>query len=153
MFYKDVLNLEGKVKVENEIAKAEKITAGEIKVLIVQNSSKFPGKTNEKRTEARANHEFFNLGLNHTKDHTGILIMLSIDERRVEIRAGQSINKFHDQETWQELADVIVAGMKENKPEVGICETVNMAGIILAEHFPIQPDDVNEISDEVVFKE
>jgi uncharacterized membrane protein len=146
----------GKKEIERinaSVTAAEKNTAGEIKILVVQNSSSFSGKTPEERAEIRGNEEFFELGLDHTKDNTGILIMISLDERRVVVRAGKAINDHYDQKTWQGIVDTVISGIKDGSPEKGICESVMKVGKILSRHFPIRPDDINEIPDEIIFKE
>lgn len=135
------------------VSAAEKKTAGEIKVLVVKSSASFKGKTGKHKTETRANYEFFELGLDHTRDNTGILIMISLAERRVVVRASETINEFYDKETWQAIVDTVIEGIKNNDPASGICSAIEKCGIILSRRFPIKSDDVNEISDEIVFKE
>ncbi len=153
MKLKGFLDRAGIQAVNDAVTEAEKKTAGEIKVLVVQNSSNFAGGSVEERTKLRANHEFFELGLDHTQGNTGILIMISLDERRVEVRAGQAIDEFYDQAMWQIIVDTITSGIKFGNAAQGICNAVSLSGDILSEHFPIQPDDANEISNEIVFKE
>lgn len=139
--------------VNDAVTEAEKKTAGEIKILVVQSSSNFSGGSDEEKTKLRANHEFFELGLDHTQGNTGILIMISLDERRVEVRAGQAIDEFYDQAMWQIIVDTIISGIKCGDVAQGICNAVAMSGDILSEHFPIQSDDINEIPNEIVLKE
>ena len=153
MYYRNFLT-EGEAKRINlAVAAAEKNTAGEIKVLVVQNSTYFPGENDSDKVWSRVDEEFFELGLDHTKDHTGILIMISLDERQVVVAAGRAINEFYAQETWQGIVDMIISGIKTGDPAKGICDAVMTAGEILADHFPVKPDDINEIPDEIVFKE
>ena len=153
MYYKNFLDPQEVQALNDMVAEAEKLTAGEIKVLVVQNSGKFPGDLDADRTQSRANQEFFELGLNHTQNSTGILIMISLDERRVEVRAGKAIDEFYDQSMWQAIVDKITSEIKAKDPAKGICEAIAMAGDILSEHFPIHVGDVNEIPNDIVFKE
>lgn len=152
MLYK-FLNPQEIQAVNKAVAAAEKKTAGEIKVLVVQSSASFKGRTSEKKTELRANQEFFELGLDHTRDNTGILVMISLAEHRVVVRASETIDEFYGRETWQIIVDTVIIGIKNNDPSSGICSAVEKCGFILSKRFPIQPDDVNEIPDEIVFKE
>ena len=145
------LNPEEVQRINATIALAEKSTAGEIKPLVVQDSSSFPGDVKE-RTLTRANAEFFIEGLDHTTGHTGILIMISLEERRVEVRAGKSISEFYDQKRWKVVVDTITSGIKKGDAAEGICDAIIMVGRILSKHFPIQPGDVNEIPDTIIFK-
>lgn len=152
--------------INTAIKKAELSTAGEIKVLVVEKSSNFSslgsipivGKMGKiqgmihEKVQERANGEFFGLGMDHTRDHTGVLIMISLKERRVEVRAGEEINKKVAKNTWESVMEIIVGSIKSGTPEEGICQAVEKAGNILAEHFPRKEDDTNEISDEIIFK-
>jgi len=147
------LNQQEVAAVNNAVAEAEKKTSGEIKILVVKSSADFLGKSADQRADARADYEFFDLGLDHTRDNTGILIMISLAERRVVVRASSTIDQFYDQSTWQTVVDVALKGIRNDDSASGICNAVQMCGEILSNHFPRQPDDVNEIPDEIVFKE
>ena len=88
-------------------------------------------------------------GVYNTKDRTGILIFISILERRVELLADSGINEKIPQGKWQNIVDNIIQGIKEKNVTAHLIESINDCGDLLAQHFPIQPDDVNELSDEI----
>ena len=151
------LTLEEKAQIENAVQVAEKKTSGELKVLVVKKSRTFFDKLlriNPKdAVEKRAIKEFLEMGITETKDKTGVLIMLSLEEQRVSIKADKAINEKVEPETWDIAAETITEGIKDGQTCKGICSAVEQIGNLLAEHFPVKPDDVNELSDNVHFKD
>jgi len=156
--YKDALNfLSGEQRnvVEDAIAKAEALTSGEIRVLVVAASSVLPLFNKNDRKIAlrrRAEREFAKLGIHNTRDRTGVLIMVSIEERMVQVLAGSGINSVVSESTWPAMVRCIVEGIKAGDPASGISSAVAEIGKMLSEYFPIKSDDSNELSNEVVFK-
>ncbi|NOZ23891.1 MAG: hypothetical protein GXP25_22670 [Planctomycetes bacterium] len=84
-----------------------------------------------------------------TEGGTGILIYVSLFERRVAVIGDEPISEKLDQEQWDEVKDLVIAGLKKGKPTEGICNAIKRCGELLSEHFPIAPDDVNELSNEL----
>ena len=151
------LSDEGKEAVRNAVHEAESITSGEIKVFVVQNSMHFVHtlnalemqKAKEHFVEQRAIIEFFKMGIDKTRGKTGVLIMISLDERIVNVKADEGINEKVTEGTWDKTAGMIVEAIKSGKPEDGICKAIKQVGSLLAEHFPVKDDDKNEIPDSV----
>ena len=98
----------------------------------------------------RAVQAFFNNNLHTTRDRTGILIMASLLEHRVEILADSGINEKVPPRTWRKVLNPMVKKIKKGNLTEGLCEAINSCGSILTEHFPIKPDDKNELSNEVI---
>ena len=152
----DFLTAEDVKAINQSVAEAEKNTSAEIKVLVVSESSKmnfFRKKSKIRAAEKRARIEFFKMGLDHTRDSTGVLIMISLKERAVIVKSGDAIEQKVDPKVWQKIVDPILEGITSGRKKEGISLAVMRAGNILAEHFPVKPDDTNEISNEVVFKD
>ena len=78
------------LRISNKIKAAEKTTAGEIAVSIRDYKSLL-----ERRTTLRklAEKEFTRLGINKTREGTGVLIFLLLSERQFYILADDNINK------------------------------------------------------------
>ena len=106
-------------------------------------------KIMQKKVNERAMRHFMESGVFNTKDRTGILIFISILERRVELLADSGINEKIPQGKWQNIVDNIIQGIKKKNVTAHLIESINDCGELLAQHFPIQPDDVNELSDEI----
>ena len=153
------LSEDGKEAVKKAVCEAESLTSGEIKVLVVQSSMKpfllcilnalDMQEAIEHFVEKRAVREFFRMGIDKTRGKTGVLIMISLDERIVNVKADQGINEKVAQGTWEETVEMIVEAIKSGKPEEGICKALKQVANLLAEHFPIKEDDKNEIPDNI----
>ncbi|MCY4524046.1 MAG: TPM domain-containing protein, partial [Halobacteriovoraceae bacterium] len=98
----------------------------------------------------RAIQAFYNNNLHTTRDRTGILIMVSLLEHRAEILADTGINEKVPPRTWRKILNPMVKKIKKDDLTAGLCEAIQACGKILDEHFPIKPDDKNELSNEVV---
>jgi putative membrane protein len=100
--------------------------------------------------EDAASGAFVRLGVHDTAGRTGILIYISVFERRVRVIADRGINEKVEPHLWQEVVDTIIAGIRSNRQGMAIAAAIDRCGGILALHFPRQPDDRNELSDSVV---
>jgi len=93
---------------------------------------------------------FFQKGLFRTRDETGILILISLFERRVWILADRGIDRKVAPGQWDDLVAGIVKGIQQKRTAAAICEAVERAGDLLAHHFPIREDDQDELSNLIV---
>jgi putative membrane protein len=89
-------------------------------------------------------------GLHYTKEHTGILILVSLLEHRVVVLADRGINEKVAPGTWDEVVRMITAGLKSGDACGAFCSAIARCGAILAQHFPRSPDDLNELADKLV---
>ncbi len=93
---------------------------------------------------------FFTEGLYKTKDANGILIFISVLERKVWVLADSGINARIDPGQWQGVIDLITQGIKEKRQCEAICNAIIQIGELLKTHFPIQDDDLNELHNLIV---
>ncbi|HET7392170.1 MAG TPA: hypothetical protein VFK25_00195 [Candidatus Binatia bacterium] len=89
-------------------------------------------------------------GLHYTRDHTGILILVSLLEHRVEVLADRGINEKVLPGTWNEIVEILTAGLKSPQAGDAFCKAVERCGEILAAHFPRQADDRDELPNKLV---
>jgi putative membrane protein len=89
-------------------------------------------------------------GLHYTREHTGILILVSLLEHRVEVLADRGINAKVEPDTWQEIAGILTMGLKSGKAADAFCKAIDRCGEILATHFPRAEDDKNELPNRLV---
>ena len=89
--------------------------------------------------------QFFEEGLYRTRDETGVLIFISVFERKVWVLADRGINAKVSQDSWDGMVRMIVQGIREGRPADAICHAVARAGEILHAHFPVPPDDTDEL--------
>jgi putative membrane protein len=104
----------------------------------------------EEEVHQRALQAFFENNLHTTKERTGILIMVSSLEHRVEILADEGINKKVEPETWNKILIPLIDHLKKDHLADGLVETIVECGKVLSLHFPIREDDRNELSNKVV---
>ena len=89
-------------------------------------------------------------GLHQTRDHTGILIFVSLLEHEVEVLADRGINEKVPQGTWDEVVGIVTAGLKSSQGGDAFCKAIERCGAVLSEHFPRSPDDKDELSNRLV---
>ena len=104
----------------------------------------------EARVHGAAFMEFYRSGLHRTREENGVLIYLSVFERRVVVLGDRGIHEKMGNPHWDEVRDRIIRGVREGGPREGVCEAIELCGRALARHFPRRADDVNELSDRVV---
>lgn len=112
-----------------------------------------PKKIMRRMVNERAVRYFMESGVYHTHHHIGILIFISYLERQVEILADRGISAKIPQEKWDALIQHIIAGIKNDCFVERLIEAINQCGTILAQHFPIRPDDRNELDDGIAILE
>ena len=91
-------------------------------------------------------------GLHYTKAHTGILILASLLERRVVVLADRGIHEKVADGTWEEVVKILTAGLKSGEACDAFCKAIERCGAILAEHFPRQTEDQDELPNRLVTK-
>jgi len=98
----------------------------------------------------RALQAFFENNLHTTEGRTGILIMISVLEHRVEILADKGINDKVPQDTWNKILEPLVHSLKKDHLGEGLVHTIVECGKVLSMHFPIKENDKNELSNKIV---
>jgi len=86
-----------------------------------------------------------------TRDRTGMLIYVSLLERRVEVLADAGVYQAVPQEDWQRVADEVAREMSRREPATALLEAIRRAGELVAVHGPYRrDDDVNELPDQAI---
>ena len=93
---------------------------------------------------------FFTEKLYKTKDANGILIFISVLERKVWVLADAGINARIDPGQWQDIIDLITQGIKEKRQCEAIGQAIVQIGDLLKTHFPYQKDDIDELHNIIV---
>jgi putative membrane protein len=107
----------------------------------------------EEAVRLRAERAFFERGLYRTKNNTGVLFFVSLLERKVWVLADKGIYKKMDQETLNRFANEVSRGIREGRACDALSQAIQETGVYLAKHFPITPDDTNELPDDVMTEE
>ncbi|HTO09911.1 MAG TPA: TPM domain-containing protein [Myxococcota bacterium] len=90
---------------------------------------------------------FHHAGLVETRERTGILIYVSLLERRVEVVADKGIHARVADGTWEEVVERVLAGIRAGRADQGLVAGIRRCGEILAANFPPRADDLNELPD------
>ncbi len=88
---------------------------------------------------------FLEQGLHETRDRTGILILISLFEHRVQVLADSGINEVVPEHSWEEIVAIITGGLKTGDACAAVCRAVERCGELLAENVPRRQDDSDEL--------
>ncbi|MBW2690246.1 MAG: hypothetical protein JRC99_10005 [Deltaproteobacteria bacterium] len=100
--------------------------------------------------EEKAVVSFLEQGLHHTRDETGILILLSLFERRVHVLADRGINDVVPANSWDGIVQTITDGIHRGDTCNSLCAAIDNCGQLLEEHFPVKSDDTNELPNIII---
>lgn len=104
----------------------------------------------EAEVERAAFTAFYTEGLHATREATGVLIYISVLERRVWILGDRGINARIEPRSWQEFVDRLIRGIREGQQCEALCKVIEEIGGLLHERFPVRVDDRNELADLVI---
>ncbi len=136
---------EQKSRIVAAIQQAEKNTSGEIRVHI-ENHSK-------KEVLDRAAQVFAELKMHKTALRNGVLIYVALKDKKLAILGDAGIHAKVPEHFWDRIKNGMVERFKNGQVCEGICEAVAAVGQQLKAFFPYQANDVNELPDEISFKD
>ena len=103
---------------------------------------------------AKALEHFTRYGIYKTREHSGILILVCLQEHRVQVLADEGINAKVDENEWQAVADTICNGLKQGEACASICAAIEHCKTLLETHFTFTPEekaaDTNELPDLII---
>ncbi len=104
----------------------------------------------ERRVRRRAAVAFLDEEVFSTDDRTGILLFLSLFERRVVVLGDAGINAKVGEEEWKTITSALALGIRGGRPGEALVEGIGACGRLLARSgVEIQPDDRNELRDDL----
>ena len=103
-------------------------------------------------SEEQALQEFAREGLAGTVAATGVLIFVSLFERRVIVLADKAIAAKVSDDAWDRIDAHVLDGVVRGELADGLCKAIEETGTLLAEHFPWVEGDRNELPDRVVVR-
>lgn len=116
------------------------------RVLIPRNDQKF-------QVDERAQLEFYLNGMTGTAGKTGVLIFVSLLERRAVILADKAISEKLPAETWNKILTELVHAIKSGLVGEGLSAAIQKVGTIVNQHFPVASGDKNELHNHLIVKE
>ncbi|MEM7230685.1 MAG: hypothetical protein AAF517_00835 [Planctomycetota bacterium] len=109
-----------------------------------------PSTELEARTRVRSKTVFFDRRLHLTSGRTGVLLFVSLFERRVVVLADESVAEALSERDLEEVRDEILGGLKEQDLCKALVKGVQRIGNLLGTPLPAEGDRVDEIPSEVV---
>lgn len=104
----------------------------------------------ERRVRRRAAVAFVDEEVFNTAERTGILLFLSLFERRVVVLGDAGINARVGEGEWLGITRDIAAGIRQGRPGEALVEGIAACGRLLARRgVEIRPDDRNELRDDL----
>ena len=126
------------------IKKAEKTTSGEIRLYVEDKC--------EEHVLDHAAFLFGELKMHKTELRNGVLFYLAAQDHKFAILGDAGINTKVEKGFWDHIKEEMVKHFKDGRFAEGLEKGIAMAGEALAEHFPYQKGDVNELSDDIIVK-
>ena len=145
MALESFLDKESQRRVVEAIGVAEKCTSGEIRVH-VEPTCKLENPYD------RAVEVFNSLEMYKTDARNGVLIYIAYKSRKLAVIGDIGITRKVGVNFWVGEKDILAEYLRAGLPADGLCEVIKMIGKNLAEHFPYQKDDVNELSDDISYE-
>lgn len=127
--------------VVSAIRAAEGQTSGEIRVVVAR------GKIDDAMSAAKRHFE--RLGMTKTAARNGVLIFVAPSSRAFAVIGDRGVHEKCGDAFWRELADAMAERFQHGEFTAGLVHGIERAGTVLAQHFPAQPDDRNELPDDV----
>jgi uncharacterized membrane protein len=131
-------------RVVEAIRASEKRTSGEIRVF-VESRCRFVDPVD------RAAEVFFTLKMEQTEDRNGVLIYIAMKDRQLAIFGDEGIHRAVGTEFWNAEVAKILREFNAAHYVEGIIEIIHDIGEVLAEKFPYEREDRNELPDNIVF--
>lgn len=131
-------------EIDSAIKAAEKNTSGEIRLYVED--------TCKEEVLDHAAFLFGELEMHKTELRNGVLFYLAMQDHKFAILGDGGINSKVPEDFWEHIKEAMVAHFKEARFAEGLEQGIEMAGKALAEHFPYQKGDVNELSDDIIIK-
>jgi len=141
--FRHFLSDEDEQKILEAIARAEKNTSGEIRVHLQRNKK---GDVMRNAVET-----FEKLEMHKTALRNGILFYIDIDKKEFAVIGDKGIHEKVGKEFWEKLADILKEHFQKGDYAGGIIRAIDETGKQLKKYFPYQPDDVNELPDEISY--
>jgi hypothetical protein len=98
----------------------------------------------------RAIEMFSQLRVWDTEHNSGVLIYLLLADRRVEIVADRGIHTRVGEQGWRAICSEMEKAFRASDFERGAVTGINRTGALLAQHFPAQGENHDELSNDPV---
>ena len=123
------------------IKASELKTSGEIRVVLAWRKAS--------DAVAAARRQFERLGMTRTRYRNGVLVFLAPRSRTFAVIGDTGVHEKCGDDFWRELTASMGQYFKRGEFTAGLVHGIERAGSLLAEHFPYEPGDCNELPDSI----
>ena len=109
-----------------------------------------PQSIRREHVHAAALTQFKARGIGATRAHTGVLIYVSLPDRIAEVVADTGIYAKVAPAHWATTVTALTDGIKAGTPGAGFVRSIELAGAVLAEHFPPDADNPDELPNRLI---
>ncbi len=134
---------ESSQKIVAEIARVERHTIGEVRLHVEDFCDSDPVE--------RAIHVFEKLGMQKTKNRSGILIYLASESRKIAIYGDQGIHNKVGKEYWNSIVERTIQKIQSDDITAAMIQVIGELGEPLAVHFPETNQEINELTNEISY--
>lgn len=142
MSYSKFFSLQETEAIKSAVSLAESQTSGEIRVYVESYC--------KEDVLDRAAWHFMQMGMQATKDRTGVLIYIAVKSRKLAVIGDCGINAVVRPGFWDDAKECMLVQLRQGNLSQAIVDGVAMVGDVLRQYFPIQSNDVNELPDDVL---
>lgn len=136
---------EQKQRIIQAVQQAEQQTSGEVRVY-VESKCRFVDALD------RASEIFFELQMDKTVLHNGVLVYVAVDDKQVAVYADEGIHAKTGRQYWLSTVAAMLYQFRQEHIADGICNAVLRIGEALQQYFPYNAaTDKNELPDDIVF--
>ena len=100
--------------------------------------------------EEEATKSFFTERLYETKENNGILLFISVFEKKAWVLADRGINERIEPTEWQKIVDALTVEIRSGNSGEGICTAIGRIGTILKDHYPYKRNDTDELHNLII---
>ena len=136
-------NEERQELLEQAIARAEKMTSGEIRLHIEDHC--------KEDVLDHATFIFDELQMEKTRERNGVLIYLAYLDHKFAILGDVGINQKVPENFWEDIKENAIAHFSKGDFMTGLLETIHQSGKSLSAHFPLADDDTDELDNTISF--
>jgi putative membrane protein len=101
----------------------------------------------------RAIESFFHHNLHVTQQHVGVLIFISVMERKIKIITDSGITKKVEQKIWDDIVFQFTQKIEDEEFALGLKECIEAVTNVLEKYFPsIGGEKPNELANEIIIE-
>ncbi|AFY00885.1 TPM domain-containing protein [Bdellovibrio bacteriovorus] len=112
-----------------------------------------PEKDEVDSVHQRAHLEFYLNRIHRTEGGTGVLIFVSVMEKKAVVLADEGISKKLPKEHWDEILGILGKSLHQGQWAQGFVAAIEACGKDLQTHFPLASAGTNELKNHLIIKD